>query len=117
MGGSGEFLTVPSGYATIQIPAVLRGSGIACTALYPYYGSSTCGPPPNVTQPTLIANVNIDVDGYLTYTFAPASGSAQNGEVYSAVFTPTPEPAAAFLLLGSLPILVLLRRRAKKWSS
>lgn len=109
---NGGPFTVPSGYATIQIPATVTGSGVACTATYQVYSNLyTCFPPPSFSS-TLVANVNLDVPGYLTFTFQPSAGPGINNESFNAVFSPVPEPSTALLLLAVLPLCFLLRGHA-----
>jgi hypothetical protein len=105
-------IIVPSGYATIQLPTFLTGTGIACTAVY---GVDGCSPPPGAAPyPVQIADVSLFLKGYLTLTFRPGSGPAAVNEDYTATFTPIPEPASALLVIAILaPLVARMRRNAQ----
>lgn len=99
--------TVPSGTATLIIPAVLSGSGTACLQ---GIGEFCLGSP--TQPPVFVANVNFDIPGLLTIDFTPG-GPAINGEVFSARFTPTPEPSEWLLILAGLVGLAVARKFLK----
>jgi hypothetical protein len=110
--GSISSVTVASGYETIEMPGEFLGAGLACTMVYPL--PSGCTPPPAVPQPTKIANVDIDIPGFVTLTFSPSpTGPFQHNEYFSERFTPIPEPATALLLLGALPIVLAIRKQRR----
>lgn len=92
-------IIVPSGDATIQLFTFLTGTGTACTATYGIYG---CLPPPGtVPYPQQIADVSLDLEGYLTLIFRPGPGPAQVNEDFTATFTPIPEAKPSLLLLAA----------------
>lgn len=100
--------TVPSGTATLRLPAVLSGVGTACLQ---GIGEFCLGSP---TQPPVdIANVNLDIPGLLTVDFVPGE-PAVNGELFSARFTPTPEPSTWLLVLAGLGSLAAARNSLKR---
>lgn len=93
--------TVPSGTATLILPAILSGSGTACLQ---GIGEFCLGTP--TQPPTFIANVNFDIPGQLTLDFTPG-GPAVNGELFSARFTPVPEPSGWLLVFAGLGGIVV----------
>ena len=99
--------TVPSGTATLILPAVLSGSGTACLQ---GIGEFCLGSP--TQPPVFVANVDFDIPGLLTVDFTPG-GPAINGEVFSARFTPTPEPSEWLLLLAGFGCLAAARKFLK----
>jgi hypothetical protein len=97
---------VPSG-GTVQIPAVLTGGGTACVNISPGYGCNTVN---GVFYPVLVANVDFDIQGYLTFAFQQSSAVA-SGLLYTATFTPAPEPGTALLLIEVFAIIAVWRCR------
>lgn len=102
-------IIVPSGYATIQLPTFLTGTGTACTAVY---GVDGCSPPPDTTPyPLPISYVSLFVEGHLTLTFRPGPGPAPLNEEFAATFTPIPEPATLMLFAILAPLTAGLALR------
>jgi len=98
-------VTVPSGYGTVELPAVLTDSGPVCVGGFVQSGEFFCsGPPPAV--PDIVANVNINVPGFVTIRFSPAGVPiySSGSEYYMATFTPVPEPSTAWMLVFGLAI-------------
>lgn len=93
---------VPYG-GTVQVPAVLTGSGTACTAIY-YLDYGCSWAPGDPTYPVVVANVDLDIDGYLTFAFQPLAFQQLS---FTATFTPIPEPCSALLLLTALAIIAV----------
>ena len=96
----------PSGADTVILPAVLAGSAVACV------GSAAGG---CVSQPlsAYIANVDFDVPGLLTVSFAPTPDyvfGVPGYESFSAAFTRVPEPSTVLTVLAELGALILARR-------
>jgi hypothetical protein len=88
---------VPSG-GTAQIPAVLTSDAIACEP----------NSPPNAC--IQVANVDVDIQGYLTFTFQPAPYG--HGVLsYIATFTPAPEPSTDLLVFMALTMIAAWLRR------
>lgn len=106
--GESTFI-VPFG-GTVEIPAVLTGSGVVCNGINPIFN---CSPSPGDPNPVLIADLNLDVQGYLTVNFSPP-GALPGVVLYNAGFTPIPEPSTLLLLLAAIPIVAcFLRRRSR----
>jgi hypothetical protein len=99
---------VPFGNATTEEPAVFMASGLACTALYQYFYTIAC--PLNSDSPAPIANVDLDIPGFMTFTFQPGQ---YGEEAYSAMFTPVPEPATALLLLPAFAVRAWWSKRKR----
>jgi len=98
---------VPYG-GTIEVPALLTGSGTACTAVYPgigCYANSPTTPPP-----VMIANVDLDIPGYLIFTVHPSPETAPALE-FTATFRPIPEPLTVLLVLPTFA-LIWARKKA-----
>ena len=96
IGVTGGPFIVPYG-GTVQIPAVLTGSGYACSVSVPIYN---CSPVPGYPTPVLIANIDLDIPGYITFTFFQEGGVSPNLG-FGAKFTPVPEPSTALLVLAA----------------
>lgn len=96
--------TVPNGYETIELPAVLTGGGLACSGgiIMPPEEYSCFPPPPEMVS--FIANVGFNVPGFATVRFSPTSLPlySYGSEYYVATFTPVPEPSSAWLLVAGL---------------
>jgi hypothetical protein len=92
---------------TVQIPAVLTGLGTACTAIYalPYGCYPASGTMP---YPVVVANIDLDIQGYLTFAFGPGLAPAV---AFAATFTPVAEPGTAEFLLTALTIIAVWRCR------
>ena len=106
IGVTGESSFIVPYAGTVEIPAVLTGSGYACSEYLPIYN---CSPVPGYPVPTLIADIDLDVPGYLTFDFFPGPGPAPDVE-YTAKFTPIPEPSTLLLLLAAVPIFACFCR-------
>jgi hypothetical protein len=112
--GAASF-TVPSGYATVEEPAVFTAMGMACTAIYAI--STPCEPPPGTKPyPVIIADIDVDIPGTLAVTFRPVDIPSLPGinEAWFATFTPIPEPSTMLLLFAALPFAALFAVRNKK---
>ena len=107
----GSFI-VPSG-GTLEVPAVLSGSGFACSVSVP---DNNCSPVPGYPTPVVIADVSLDVPGYLTFTFYE-NGNLSPNVGYSAEFTPVPEPSTALLLVAAFAVVGVLGRRFRRQES
>ena len=97
--------TVPSGSATLTIPAILEApSGFsACELRLP---SLPCNLQPNSA---FVANVDFAVPGILTVSFVPAENvlypdNGFNEQVFTATFTPVPEPSTAWLIFAGFAL-------------
>lgn len=95
----GSFIVPSSG--TVQIPAVLTGSGTACVEISPSYGCQTVN---GVFYPVLVAYLDFDIQGFLTFEFYPSYLSPYQ-VFYVATFTPAPESSSALLLIAAFVIM------------
>jgi hypothetical protein len=100
----GDFIVPSSG--TVEVPAVLTGEGTACSVALPVTDSD-CSPYPGIPNATVIANINLDIPGYVTVSFSefPINGNV----LYSEVFTAAPEPSSGLFLLTACSILITWR--------
>ncbi len=104
---TGAPFVVPYG-GTVEVPAVLTDTGTACTAIYYIFG---CYPAPWTTPyPVVVANVDVDIQGYLTLTFEQSPELAPD-ILFSATFTPVPEPPTALLLFVASALIAIWRGR------
>lgn len=101
----GSFI-VPYG-GTVEIPAVLSGNGYVCSVSVPVYN---CTPVPGYPTPVLIADINLDIPGYLTFTFFDEPDLSPNVG-FIAKFTPVPEPSNALVLVLAFAISAWRYRR------
>jgi hypothetical protein len=106
---------VPYGNATVEEPAELIGNGLACTAIYPQAigiesGIASCFPSSAIYQPypVPIANVDLDIQGFMTFTFQP---SQSGEETYTATFAQVPEPEIGLLLIPMFTLVVWWSKR------
>ncbi|MGC2657633.1 MAG: hypothetical protein WA324_06625 [Bryobacteraceae bacterium] len=99
-----DFIVPSSG--TVEVPAVLTGEGTACSVALPVTDSD-CSPYPGIPNATVIANINLDIPGYVTVSFSefPINGNV----LYSEVFTAAPEPSSGLFLLTACSILIAWR--------
>jgi hypothetical protein len=104
-------VTLPSTGFSISLPATATGS----------FSANTCGAfefPPNCSGPQ-IANIAINLPGYVGLSFAPFGGGIAE-ELLGATFTssgPIPEPSSVSLLLVGLVVaiaLALYRKRLQR---
>jgi|ERR1700761_542009 len=97
---------VPYG-GTIEVPALLTGTGTACTTVYPGIG---CYPnSPTAPFPVMIANVDLDIPGYLTFTFYKAPELSPSLG-FTATFNPVPEPSTVLLVLPALALIWVMKK-------
>lgn len=83
---------------TVIVPASLSGFGPVC----PREPLGLC------PSSLAIGNLDVNISGTMAVTFEPISGL---GETYSGVFTPTPEPSTALLILAA-PLAIWVAKRS-----
>jgi hypothetical protein len=104
-------VTVPSGSVTVEVPATFGGSAEACVPAESPFGleCTAAGAVP-------VADVNFDIPGTLTISFAPAINNPPE-EAFTEVFTPVPEPSTVTLVLVTVALLAgsLCARRMRRF--